>query len=383
MKKRWLALAAALTTALILNAASPAARSGDTHVSFTNRISLARPQPQEGPATRKRAAFAKARRLLELRGVPFDADALLAPDWRVALDAPLRQMPEMSRQVRQRGPLNGVVLADTLHLSAATDVSSDSVVIVRRLEFDSRHPVIRVGPHAAYVFVTESVEFPSTGTERPSVRIDARGLGKTPTCTQLRTRRTVIQACTECALGPSTTSESDEIEGCRFVLPPVRFRHGRSHSVTTLVVRAKTAIGFGESGCSAVAMARREQANHAQEGPTYEIGTMESWVERGRNGWDRLGRGRGLPGELHFEIYDNYGGMYVNHAQAVLAPGEATVAKAGTAEPEGAAATEATGTLARGQPMVATVATAVVVVLAETAGMAEMVELAETAAEYG
>lgn len=246
---------------------------------------------------------------------------MLAPDWRVALDAPLRQMPEMSRQVRQRGPLNGVVLADTLHLSAATDVSSDSVVIVRRLEFDSRHPVIRVGPHAAYVFVTESVEFPSTGTERPSVRIDARGLGKNN-----RPARAAQNASdspssrTEVRVSDRYTSEeSDEIEWAVDPFPAREISARTQYYDYTGWPGEDGDAGWdgdpGDAGSDGSAGASQPcaEGGHGTNGDNGELGGD------GTNGWDGEDGGAGYQGGTAiFEIYDNYGGMYVIDASGGL-----------------------------------------------------------------
>ena len=177
MTRRWFAVPAALIMAWLLN--TVAMSGANVRVHHRDGRSPARvAQQHDTEEAARTAAFAPAHRLLEGRGLPFEPDALLGRQWRSDLGRHLAQVPEMSRLSRQSGPLHGVIMADTLQLSAATEVSNDTVLIVRTLRFDSRHPVIRLGPHAASLFVTESVEFASTGTERPSLYVDGRGWGR-------------------------------------------------------------------------------------------------------------------------------------------------------------------------------------------------------------
>lgn len=147
------------------------------------------PRPPVGVAARhdsqqslidakKREHFAKARRILEGQNVPFDPDALLRRSWRSEIRGPLSEMPEMAKQKRLTGPLGGLILADTMQLGKVTDTSSDTVVITRRLQFDSRHAYIHVGSRALFLYVLDSIDFPNTGNERPSLYIDARGPGR-------------------------------------------------------------------------------------------------------------------------------------------------------------------------------------------------------------
>lgn len=89
---------------------------------------------------RRKDAFYKARVMLLQRGVPFDPDILLEPDWRSILQPVFDQMPEMKRMLRLSS-LSGVVMADTLYVPAqVTTGTGPTVILVNHLVAEGCHP---------------------------------------------------------------------------------------------------------------------------------------------------------------------------------------------------------------------------------------------------
>jgi hypothetical protein len=98
--------------------------------------------------------FKPGRELLERKGVPFEANTLLAPDWRNKLASSFDQMYEMqiNRQVGDR--ISGVQFADTLYLPEKVEVTGDLLIIAKSLVFEGTNAVLK-GPHNIYIFPIE------------------------------------------------------------------------------------------------------------------------------------------------------------------------------------------------------------------------------------
>lgn len=102
----------------------------------------------------RRRMFQPGKALLEQKAVPFEAEALLDPEWRDKLDAKLSQMPEMQVQRRLGKALKGVQLADILYLPEKVELTGDTVIIARRIVHEGKDVVIK-GNHNIYTFPIE------------------------------------------------------------------------------------------------------------------------------------------------------------------------------------------------------------------------------------
>jgi hypothetical protein len=101
---------------------------------------------------RLRQQFKKGRELLLKKGVPFEPNDLLEPDFRKKLKPKFAEMREMqeTRVVRQR-QIKGVQLADTLYLPEKVEVTGDTVILANQVIFEGRNAVLK-GNHAVYFF---------------------------------------------------------------------------------------------------------------------------------------------------------------------------------------------------------------------------------------
>jgi hypothetical protein len=100
---------------------------------------------------RLKQTFKPGKDLLEKKGVPFDAEVLLDPDWRSKLDQVLAQMPEMQVDRRLGKELKGVQLADVLYLPERVDLTEDTVIIARKIVHEGKDVLIK-GSHNIYIF---------------------------------------------------------------------------------------------------------------------------------------------------------------------------------------------------------------------------------------
>jgi hypothetical protein len=145
MKKRELAVRAALAlvclTGLLLPLNIP-------HSSAQSPTSI---PAQDAARRRAREEFAPGRALLQKRGVPFNPDELLEPNWRKKLAPVFDQMPELQTVRRVDKTLKGVQLADTLYVTEKTVLTGDAVILVRNLIFEGSEIEIK-GNHNLYVF---------------------------------------------------------------------------------------------------------------------------------------------------------------------------------------------------------------------------------------
>lgn len=104
----------------------------------------------------KRESFRSGRELLLGRGLPFDPDILLEPDWKTRLAPAFAVIAELQETRHGTKKLEGVQLADTLYLPESVELSGDTVVIARQLVFLGKRIVIK-GPHDLHIFLNESI----------------------------------------------------------------------------------------------------------------------------------------------------------------------------------------------------------------------------------
>jgi hypothetical protein len=119
-------------------------------------------QPDE--MEQKRAAFKSGRDLLRNK-VPFDPDILLEEDWREKIIPFINRMPEMAEVRRADIRLKGAQLADTLYLPEKITLTGDTVILVRRLIFESQKTLIK-GPHDIHIFPIQPEEVSTIGAAR-------------------------------------------------------------------------------------------------------------------------------------------------------------------------------------------------------------------------
>lgn len=98
--------------------------------------------------------FKPGRDMLLKKGVPFDPDDLLDPDWREKLTPKFSGMAEMQVSRRLGKGLKGAQLADILYLPEQVELTGDTVILARQVVFEGRHVVIK-GPHNFYCFPAE------------------------------------------------------------------------------------------------------------------------------------------------------------------------------------------------------------------------------------
>ncbi|MBZ5552238.1 MAG: hypothetical protein LAO21_05925 [Acidobacteriia bacterium] len=120
----------------------------------------------------RREAFSAARQLLLKENLPFDPDELLDSNWREKLAPFFERMPEMKLYRYERDRLEGVYLADTLVLPERIALSSDTVILVRKLRFEGSEVVIK-GNFSIAIFPIESSDASQDSTRKFSHGTDS------------------------------------------------------------------------------------------------------------------------------------------------------------------------------------------------------------------
>ncbi|MBA3240707.1 MAG: collagen-like protein, partial [Acidobacteria bacterium] len=119
-------------------------------------------------------AFKSGRDLLRAKGVPFEPNILLEPDWREKLKHFLARMPEMRKELFHSSILEGAQLADVFRLPEKVQLKGDTVIIANRIVFDGKNVSIK-GNHAIHFFALNSI---GTANGGGTVTIDTSGLGR-------------------------------------------------------------------------------------------------------------------------------------------------------------------------------------------------------------
>lgn len=114
------------------------------------------PQADEAKARqdreRQRQDFAPGRALLQQKGVPFEPEELLDPEWRRKLGPILQQMPEMKIARRMGRKMKGVQMADTLYLPEKVELTGDTFIIANKVVFEGTNAVIKGYGKNVYFF---------------------------------------------------------------------------------------------------------------------------------------------------------------------------------------------------------------------------------------
>lgn len=113
--------------------------------------------------------------LLKAEGIQIEPQLLFTSNGRKKLRPQLLGHPEMYLSKVNSGRLRGVVMADTLTLPEKVEIESDTIIIVRRINFTGRTPTLK-GPHAVHLFALDAVNVANgRGTV---VTIDTSGFGR-------------------------------------------------------------------------------------------------------------------------------------------------------------------------------------------------------------
>lgn len=89
------------------------------------------------------ANFKKTKELLIKKGVPFNPDILMTPNWRKTLAPHFEQMPEMQEVKIGPGRLKGVQMAHTLYLPEKVELTGDTVILARNVIFEGRDAIMK------------------------------------------------------------------------------------------------------------------------------------------------------------------------------------------------------------------------------------------------
>ncbi|HXD33465.1 MAG TPA: hypothetical protein VN643_20245 [Pyrinomonadaceae bacterium] len=133
----WSSLTASSDSNSVVSPQQPASR---------HRYTLSQQQRE-----RIRENFKRGRELLQEKGVPFEPEELLNPNWHKNLKLSLSQLPEM-QAIRVVGKqIKGVHLADTLYLPEKVELTGDTVILANQVIFEGQHALIK-GNYNVYFF---------------------------------------------------------------------------------------------------------------------------------------------------------------------------------------------------------------------------------------
>ena len=96
--------------------------------------------------------FAPAKKMLLAKGVPFNPEILLSPDWRQQLSSNFVQMAEMQTTLRVSNKLQGVQIADTLVVPEKVELTGDLVILANTIVFEGQQTVMEGIGKNIYVF---------------------------------------------------------------------------------------------------------------------------------------------------------------------------------------------------------------------------------------
>lgn len=86
--------------------------------------------------------FKPAKKMLLEKGVPFNPEDLLEPDWKRRIKPTLNQMSEMRSTLRLGNKIQGVQIAETLILPENVELTGDLVIIANSLIFEGTKPEV-------------------------------------------------------------------------------------------------------------------------------------------------------------------------------------------------------------------------------------------------
>ena len=112
-------------------------------------------QMQEERRARVRKNFEPGRDLLWRKGVPFDPEELLEPNWQRRLAPKFAEISEMQLVRRLGRRFKGVQLADVLYLPEKVELTGDTIIIANKVIFEGQHAVIK-GNYNVYFFPVET-----------------------------------------------------------------------------------------------------------------------------------------------------------------------------------------------------------------------------------
>ncbi|MDQ3800648.1 MAG: hypothetical protein M3384_14460, partial [Acidobacteriota bacterium] len=129
----------------------------DSNLALTSIVSPDDKKNKTGrDSEESRKHFEPAKKLLLARGVPFDPEALLLPDWREKIAPSLAQMNEMQTTLRAGDSVKGVLIADTLILPEKVTLTGDTVILAKTLVFEGKSVEIKGIGKNVYVFPVEA-----------------------------------------------------------------------------------------------------------------------------------------------------------------------------------------------------------------------------------
>ena len=112
-------------------------------------------------------------RVLHDAGIEIEAWDLFSAVGRKKVQAQLDRYPQMHASKTWSAPLRGVVMADTLTLSAELPIEENTVVLAGQIIFNGSAPTLK-GPHDIHLFAFQSIRT----ADGSIVTIDASGVGR-------------------------------------------------------------------------------------------------------------------------------------------------------------------------------------------------------------
>ena len=125
----------------------------------------------------KRQNFEPMRQLLLNKGVPFDPDDLLDPNWQQKLASTFARVPEMQETRFEQKPLSGVELAATLYLPERVELEGDTIILAKKIVFEGKDVVIR-GHYSLHILPIESLGVIGTTLKEYKAKVNRQGINK-------------------------------------------------------------------------------------------------------------------------------------------------------------------------------------------------------------
>ena len=104
---------------------------------------------QEDAYAKQVREFQPIKNLLIEKGVPFEPEHLLSPNWKSLLQPKLAQMAEMYQTRSLSNRVAGVEIANVLYLPEKVEITGDTIFLANRIIFEGKDAVLK-GNHAIY-----------------------------------------------------------------------------------------------------------------------------------------------------------------------------------------------------------------------------------------